>query len=137
MFHHNQATRSIAYETQRMGRSFKLLHVRGPLYANFGIARRALYEQLGYFDERYYLNAADPDFSLKVWSAGLRVAPAFASLIDHDEHDDARRADDSARASEDNQKLFAKWPLPPRNPAVNDFDPLRPCTLQSIQRQVA
>ncbi len=137
MFHHNQATRSIAYETQRMGRSFKLLHVRGTLYANFGIGRRSLYKRLDYFDERYFLNAADPDFSLKVWSAGLRVVPAFGALIDHDEYDDARRVDDSARAAKDNQKLFAKWPLPARNPAVNDFDPLQPCSLRGTKRQVA
>ena len=49
--------------------------LRGTLYANFGVAARATFERLNYFDERYFLNGADPDFSLKVWDAGMQVAP--------------------------------------------------------------
>ncbi len=129
LFHRTDATRNIAYETVRRGVAYKLMHVRGTLYANFGIARRETFERLHYFDERFYLNAADPDFSLKLWQSGLRVEPAMASLIDHDEHPDARRAADAGRGNEDNIRLFTKWDLPPRNPEFNDFDPLIPCTL--------
>jgi GT2 family glycosyltransferase len=119
-----------------MGRSFKLLHVRGTLYANFGIGQRSLFEQLGYFDERFYMCGADPDFSLKVWRCGRRVVPAFGSLIDHDEHPDERRQADSARAAEDNTRFFAKWLLPPVNQQVNDFDPMNPCTLRGLSNAI-
>lgn len=137
LFHSMKASKSIAYQTARHGRDFKLMHVRGTLYANFGLGRRALFERLGFFDERYYFCGADPDFSLKVWSAGLKVVPAWQSLIDHEETDDARRAEDTPRGREDNERLFARWDLPPRNPHVNDFDPLRPCTLRGLKRRVA
>lgn len=133
LFHHCDVEKNIAYQTWRLGVPFKLLHVRGTLYANFGMGRRTLFEQLGFFDERYFLNAADPDFSLKVWHAGLRVMPAFGSLIDHDEHEDARRATDSPRAIQDNETLFRKWDLPEKNPAGNDFVPARSCTLRGLR----
>ncbi len=136
-FHRTPTLRNIAYQAQRHGEEFKVLHIRGTLYANFGIGRRDTFRKLNYFDERYYLNAADPDFSLKVWHAGLRVVPAWSTLIDHDEHADDRRAADSERARDDNAALFAKWQLPPRNQYVNDFDPLSPCTLQGLAEPIA
>ena len=130
LFHRVNTTRSVAYETIRMGQAFKLLHVRGTLYANFGLGRRQTFEQLGHFDERFSFNGADPDFSLKIWHAGLKVVPAWGALVDHDEHDDDRRTTDTPRGTDDNLKLFEKWDLPPKNPAVNDFDPVNPCTLR-------
>jgi GT2 family glycosyltransferase len=137
MFHHYEGTRNIAYEARHEGRMFQLLHVRGTLYANFGVGRLTTFRALGYFDERFFLNGADPDLSLKAWNAGLRVVPADDSFVDHDEHDDARRAQDSKRAREDNLKLFAKWNLPPKNADRNDFDHLAPCTLRGLARVVA
>jgi GT2 family glycosyltransferase len=94
---------------------------------------RSLFERLGYFDERYFLNGADPDFSLKVWNAGLSVVPAAGALIDHDELHDERRDADRDRAAVDNARLFEKWNLPDRNPLSNDFDPARPCTLRGLR----
>ncbi len=133
LFHPAHTTGNIAFEAHHRGRAFHLLHVRGTLYANFGMASRALFERLGYFDERYFLNSADPDFSLKVWHAGLAVAPALGALIDHDEVQDDRRESDRSRGDEDNAKLFAKWDLPDKNPAANDFDQTRPCTLRGLR----
>lgn len=133
LFHAAHGTRNVAFAAQHLGRSFHVLHVRGTLYANFGIARRALFERLGYFDERYFLNAADPDFSLKVWNAGLSVVPVFGALIDHDELPDERRETDRDRAAADNAKLFEKWDLPDRNPLINDFDQTKPCTLRGLR----
>ena len=43
------------------------------------------------------------------------------------------RAEDQTRGDEDNAKLFAKWDLPERNPATNDFDQTRPCTLRGLR----
>ncbi len=132
LFHHWHSTRNVAYETTISNKTYRLCHVRGTLYANFGLALRQTFQQLDYFDERYYLNAADPDFSLKAWHAGRPVLPAFGALIDHEELADARRMEDSPRAAEDNAKLFAKWNLPPKNLHRNDFDPAHPCTLSGL-----
>jgi GT2 family glycosyltransferase len=133
LFHPVHTNRNVAFEAQHRGNAFHVLHVRGTLYANFGIASRAVFERLDYFDERYFLNAADPDFSLKVWNAGLSVVPAFGAMIDHDEVQDDRREADRDRAAADNAKLFEKWNLPDRNPVSNDFDQTRPCTLRGLR----
>ena len=107
--------------------------MRGTLYANFAIGRRETFERLGYFDERYFLYAADPDLSLKAWHAGLRVEPAYLAYIDHDEHADDRRVVDADRGKADNERLFAKWDLPAKNPYRNDFDAACPCTLRGLR----
>ncbi|CAN5396185.1 hypothetical protein BH09PLA1_BH09PLA1_31830 [soil metagenome] len=130
MFHRWHSLKNVAYETDHRGRTYRLCHVRGTLYANFPIGRRETFERLNYFDERYFVCAADPDLSLKAWQAGMKIVPAYGALIDHDEIEDARRIDDSKFAEQDNQKLFDKWDLPARNVTRNDFDPARPCTLR-------
>ncbi|HYE19160.1 MAG TPA: glycosyltransferase [Tepidisphaeraceae bacterium] len=130
LFHRWHDQRNIAYEFSTRGATYRLCHVRGTLYANFGVARRETFARLGFFDERYFFCAADPDFSLKAWHAGLRVVPAYGAAVDHDEHDDDRRSTDAVRADADNRKLFAKWDLPPKNARFNDFDAARPCTLR-------
>ena len=129
LFHRCNVERNIAYEVVHQQTTFRLLHVRGTLYANFGMGRRETFSTMDYFDEGYFLNAADPDFSLKVWAAGMRVVPAFGAYIDHDEHTDDRRSVDATRGKTDNDRLFTKWDLPPRNTLRNDFDPANPCTL--------
>jgi GT2 family glycosyltransferase len=132
MFHRWNSLKNVAYEAIHENRPYRLCHVRGTLYANFPMGRRKTFESLGFFDERYYVCAADPDLSLKAWQAGLSIVPAHGAFIDHDEVDDDRRAVDSERGRKDNELLFSKWNLPPKNFERNDFDPARPCTL--IQR---
>jgi GT2 family glycosyltransferase len=133
MFHRWHTTRNVAYETEHRGKLYRLCHVRGTLYANFPVGLRSTFEQLGYFDERYYLCAADPDLSLKAWNVGLSIIPAYGALIDHDEVEDDRRIAEAVRGEEDNRKLFEKWNLPPKNPYKNDFNPRRPCTLMGLR----
>ena len=133
LFHHYAGVRNIAYELAHRGRTYRLLHVRGTLYANFALGRRPTFEQVDYFDEQFYANAADPDLSLKIWHAGMQVVPAYGCIIDHDEITDDRRAADASRAAEDNAALFAKWDLPPRNNLRNDFNPTNPCTLRGLR----
>jgi GT2 family glycosyltransferase len=132
LFHSTHVERNVAIAARHFGRAFHVLHVRGTLYANFGLGRREMFEQLEYFDERYFLNAADPDFSLKVWDAGLSVVPAHGALIDHDEVADERRRVDANSGAADNAKLFAKWDLPDRDPTVL-FDAGRPCTSRGLR----
>ncbi|MGD0389343.1 MAG: glycosyltransferase family 2 protein [Tepidisphaeraceae bacterium] len=135
MFHRFASERNVAFETTHDGKTFRLCHVRGTLYANFPIGRRQTYQRLEYFDERFYFLGADPDLSLKAWHAGMWIEPAHGCFIDHDEHVDERRAQDMGRGRQDNQKLFAKWDLPDKNLAHNDFDPERPCTLRGLAVQ--
>jgi len=135
MFHKWASPRNIAYETELNGSRYQLCHVRGTLYANFCMGLRETYHRLNYFDERFYFYAADPDLSLKAWNAGLAVIPGFGCCVDHDEHADDRRASDAARASQDNELLFAKWNLPSKNHQRNDFDPQRPCTLRGLRSE--
>lgn len=133
LFHHWNTTRNVAYETVHHGRVYRLCHVRGTLYANFPVGRRATFERLGFFDERYYFFAADPDLSLKAWHAGMRIVPAYGCVIDHEQREDERRTADNPHGERDNASLFAKWDLPDKNLTCNDFDPTRPCTLRGLR----
>ena len=96
--------------------TYGVYNVRGVTYANFGLLRRSLLEQVGYLDERYYFCAWDPDLSLKVQrDAGLRVIGCRHALIRHDELMDDRKVADAAAAEADNAALFAKWTLPAKS----------------------
>jgi len=95
------------------GLTYSIYNVRGTPYANFGLLRRTLLEQLDYLDERYYFCAWDPDLSLKVQrEAGLMVVGCRKALVYHEELIDDRKSDDMSIIDEDNNKLFAKWNLP-------------------------
>jgi GT2 family glycosyltransferase len=132
MFHRYASQKNVAYHAIHDGREYRLCHVRGTLYANFPIGRRETYRALGYFDERFYFYGADPDLSLKAWHAGLRIEPAYDCYVDHEQHADDRRAQDNSVGRKDNEKLFAKWHLPDKNPYRNDFNSSRPCTLRGL-----
>lgn len=111
-FHDSPVTRNIHAQIQLDGRWFYVCHVRGLCYANYGVVRREVGEQLGWFDERYFMYGADPDFSLKIWhDAKLRVEPCPGALIHHAELNDDRGTSERARQGEDNARLFAKWGL--------------------------
>ncbi len=135
MFHRWSSTRNVAYQAHANNTTYSLCHIRGTLYANFPMGRRAIYDELGYFDEQFVFCGADPDLSLKAWHAGYRVEPAWGVCIDHDEHEDERRKEDSPQLQADNVRLFNKWDLPPKNQYKNDFDPARPCTLRGLKYQ--
>jgi GT2 family glycosyltransferase len=81
MFHAWKSPKNVAYQTSCGAETYSLCHVRSTLYANFGMGRRTIFEQLNYFDERYIFCGADPDFSLKCWHAGLSVEPAWGAYV--------------------------------------------------------
>jgi len=137
MFHRWNTTRNVAYESLYQNRLYRLCHIRGTLYANFPVGKRLTFEQLGYLDERFYFFAADPDLSLKAWHAGLRVVPAYGAMLDHEQHEDARRTADTQQGDIDNAALLAKWDLPPKNMFFNDFNPDHPCKLKGLRKAVS
>lgn len=111
-FHDSPVRRNVHAQVQVEGVWYYVCHVRGLCYANFGLARRSLYEHLGWLDERYFMYGADPDFSLKVWhEAKLAVEPCPGALIHHLELRDDRGERERAAQIEDNRKLFQKWSL--------------------------
>lgn len=114
-FYHNwRSDRNILDQVVHDGQTYSLCHVRGHLYANFGLLRRSLLKSLGFADERFYFFGFDPDLSLRIQrEAGLLVLGCRRALIHHDELHDERKLEDLDRGIEDNAKLFAKWVLPP------------------------
>ncbi len=111
-FHDTPVQRNVFQQIELEQRTFRVLHVRGLCYANFGLVRRELAERLGFYDERYRMYGADPDFSLKIWhEAHMEVRPCPGALVEHDELIDDRAAGERPSQREDNAKLFAKWQL--------------------------
>lgn len=98
----------------RDGRRWGVLHVRGLPYANFGLLRRSLLEQVGYLDTDYRFCGWDPDLALKVQrQAGLKVLSTPDALVFHEELFDERKTADAADVrTRDNERLFKKWNLP-------------------------
>jgi GT2 family glycosyltransferase len=116
-FYHNwHNEKNVLDRVEYEGETFEMCNVRGYPYANFGLLRRTLLEEIGYADERYYFFAFDPDLSLKIQrEAGLKVIGCRKALIYHEEHHDERKVGDLDAGAEDNAKLFAKWNLPEKD----------------------
>ena len=113
------------------GRRWGVMHVRGFPYANFGLLRRNLLEQIGFLDLGYYFCAWDPDLSLKVQhQAGLKVLGCPKALIYHEELFDERKTADAGDVrTRDNERLFEKWNLPPKG----RFPDPRPAYLELLR----
>ncbi len=116
-FYHNfDRPRNRLDSVEHEGHTYSVYNVRGYPYANFGLLRRSLLEQVGYADERYYFFAWDPDLSLKVQiEAGLKVIGCPEAKVYHEELIDERKSGDMNVGEQDNAKLFAKWNLPAKN----------------------
>ena len=111
-FHNSPVRRNVYAQIMVEDVWYYVCHVRGLCFANFGLAERTLYERLGYFDERFFMYGADPDFSLKVWhEAKLDVEPCPGALVHHLELEDDRGALERGAQQTDNAKLFEKWNL--------------------------
>jgi GT2 family glycosyltransferase len=109
-FHDTPTLRNVYQEITLDGRAFRVHHVRGLCFANFGLVRRSLAERLGHYDERFRMYGADPDFSLKVWhEARMEVRPCPGALVEHDELVDGRAGVERPQQHADNAALFAKW----------------------------
>ncbi len=111
-FHDTPVHRNVYQQVELDGRWFRVLHIRGLCYANFGLLRRDLAERLGFYDERFRMYGADPDLSLKVWhEAQLEVRPCPGALVEHDELADERASTERPGQADDNAKLFLKWSM--------------------------
>lgn len=113
-FYHNlNRTWNRLDSVEHNGATYSVYNVRGRIYANFGLLRRSLLEQVGFLDERYYFCGWDPDLALKIQiEAGLQVVGCRQALVYHEELIDSRKAEDLGIVETDNARLFAKWNLP-------------------------
>ncbi|MBU0638407.1 MAG: glycosyltransferase [Planctomycetes bacterium] len=132
-YHNHQQPWNELHGVDHEDTHYGILHVRGRPYANFGLLRRELLEELGYLDESYYFCAWDPDLSLKVQcEAGLKVLGAPKALVYHEELADERKQQDAGDVrTRDNERLFAKWGLP----AAGAFPDPRPAYLDLIRQR--
>ena len=120
-FHDTPVRRNVHAEIHGEGTRYVVCHVRGLLFANFGMTRRDVLRRVGLYDERFRMYGADPDLSLKVWhDAGARVEACPGALIRHAELEDERAVAERAGAGADNRALFEKWGMDgvPDRPAV-------------------
>jgi GT2 family glycosyltransferase len=132
-YHNHRQPWNELHGIDRGGQRFGVLHVRGLPYANFGLLRRSLLEQIGFLDGRYVFCGWDPDLSLKVQrEAELRVIGAPAALVYHEELIDERKQHDADTLRQrDNERLFAKWALPEKGA----FPDPRPAYLRLIEER--
>jgi len=110
-YHDTPVRRNVHAEITVEDIVYRILNIRGVPYANFGLGPTDVFSRVGYADERYHTYGWDPDLSLKVWDAGMRVAGCPGALIRHFETQDETRAAGSKAFKADNDKLFRKWGL--------------------------
>jgi GT2 family glycosyltransferase len=87
----------------------------GLVYANFGIIRRELGNQIGWFDEIVNMYGCDNSIGFRVLLAGYGIAEVPGQFILHHEHPDEQRAENLKGQHQDAEKLKAKYePLLPQ-----------------------
>ena len=87
------------------GGPFRVNQAWGCVYANFGILRRSLGDQVGWFDESLIMYGNDNSLTLKVLLADYGVAQVPESRILHHSEKDRVREDNQKYRSRDNTTL--------------------------------
>ena len=84
--------------------------VGGKTFINFGLVRRAAFQETQGFDERFRFYWADVDLCLQIWAAGYHIVPAPYSLVEHVNIVDAyRTANSGDRYFADTEAYYEKW----------------------------
>lgn len=87
----------------------------GMIYANFGIIRRELGNQIGWFDEVVKMYGCDNSIGFRVLLAGYGIAEVPGRFILHHEHPDPQRIENLKSQHQDADRLKAKYePLLPQ-----------------------
>ncbi len=81
----------------------------GAVYANFGIFKRELGEQVGYFDEDIEMYGADNSLAFRILLAGRGIASIQDAKVLHHSVDDEMRQDNQKGRMRDNRVLSAKY----------------------------
>lgn len=91
------------------GGPFGVNEYEGMVYANFGILRRSLGDQVGWFDDLLTMYGNDNSLAFRVLLAGYGIAEIAGARIIHHEHDDQHRRDNQNGRHEEAEKLRAKY----------------------------
>lgn len=91
------------------GGPFRVNEYEGMVYANFGILRRSLGDQVGWFDDLLTMYGNDNSLAFRVLLAGHGIAEIPGARIIHHEHDDQHRRDNQNGRQEEAEKLRAKY----------------------------
>lgn len=81
----------------------------GCVYANFGIFRKSVGEQVGYFDEEISMYGADNSLAIRMLMADYGVADIPKARILHHSVDDPIRRENQAGRRHDNKVLTVKY----------------------------
>ncbi len=81
----------------------------GCIYANFGIIRKSLGTQVGFFDEDLEMYGCDNSLTLRVLLAGFGVAGIADSQVIHHSVKDSHRIENQRSRREDNEILTRKY----------------------------
>jgi GT2 family glycosyltransferase len=86
-----------------------LQSLHGLTYANFGFLPRSVGEELGWFDEAFWMYGADTDLSFRAVMAGYAVTGIPGCKCLHYRENDFHRKDNHERAQPDNVAFKARW----------------------------
>jgi GT2 family glycosyltransferase len=108
------------YSEPASGIPFHVNSAWGCLYANFGIFKKSIGEEVGYYDEDLVMYGADNSFALKILMADYGIADIPSARIIHHSKQDNIRAANQAHRLVDNRTLSAKY-MPYRRHWVKSF----------------
>lgn len=109
------------------------------MYANFGIFKKSLGEQVGYFDEELEMYGADNSLAIRILMAGKGIAAIHdARILHHSENDEVRKQNQSARMRDNRilnkkyfghmnswQRVYERFRLPGEEPWPHGIQPAR------------
>lgn len=106
------------------GSPFHINSAWGVPYANFGIIRRSLGNEVGWFDEDLEMYGCDNSLAFRVLMAGHGIADIPGSKIIHHSEKDQLRLDNQRSRLRDNETLSAKY-MPYRSEWLSTFNRFR------------
>lgn len=111
---------ALHYSEPENGIEFHVNSAWDCLYANFGIFRKSLGEQIGYFDEDIRMYGSDNSIALKVLLANFGIADIPRAKIIHHSVNDAVRSANQIGRLRDNETLTRKY-MPLQNQWTSAF----------------
>lgn len=113
------------------GGPFHVNSAYGAIYANFGIFRKVIGEQVGFYDEDIEMYGADNAFALQILLAGYGIADIPSAKILHHSVNDQMRMNNQRNRANDNRTLTKKY-MPLRARWLNTYNQHRILTDSTV-----
>lgn len=110
-----------ALHYSHMGDAFHVNSAWGAIYANFGIIRRSLGDQVGWFDEDLEMYGNDNSLTFRVLLAGFGVSDIPTARLLHHATNDKHRVENQRSRQRDNQILYRKY-MPLRHKWLDTYN---------------